>query len=570
MLIFNVADEEFDELCFQFGIELDEITSEKKQASDMSGGKVDEDLSEEIIYKIEIPANRYDLLCLEGLVDALRVYLGKMNTPSYKVIPGSLEMKVGQETALIRPYVVCAVLRDIKFTRETYDSFIEMQDKLHNGLARHRTLISMGTHDLDTIEGPFRYEAKAPESIRFKPLYQDKIVDGHELIKLYEEDKKIRNYLHIIKDSPVFPVVLDAKDRVLSLPPLINSDHSKISLNTKNVFIEVTATDLSKAKVGLNMLVAAFSRYCTQPYTFESVLVTYPDGTSMVTPDMSPRTEVVSVEYINRLTGLKLSAEEICKLLSRMMLTAGPRGDAVEVSIPPVRSDVLHACDIMEDVAIAYGYSNLPKAVPKVPTFGCPLPINKLSDMVRKEVALAGFSEVLTFTLCSHVELFDNLRLKDDGKTAVRIANPKTLDFEVVHSTLIPQMLKTVHANKRQPLPIKIFQVLDVVLQCPNNDVGARNERHLCALYCAQAADFEIIHGLLDRVMLMLNVPLDKQNGYYIQEAQSPYFLAGRQATIYYNGKSIGEFGIVHPKVAAAFDAPYVSTLLELNLEPFL
>lgn len=571
----TMSDQEFDELCFEFGIELDEVTTEKRQVLNMAGGNADvASLSDEVIYKIEIPANRYDLLCLEGLVDALRVYLGKAQMPSVTVTPGPLVMNVDASVNSIRPFIVCAVLRDITFTQASYDSFIELQDKLHTGLARHRTLVSMGTHDLDRLQGPsLSYEARAPETIRFRPLNQAAEVDGPGLIRLYETDLKIRRYLHIIRDSPVFPVLYDGARTVLSLPPLINSDHSKISLATRNVFVEVTATDLHKAHVALNMLVAAFSRYCAVPYSVESVRVRYPDGTEAVTPAWRNRTETVSVAYINRMTGLQLDAPQISKLLSRMLLHAQPNpsnDELVDVHVSPIRSDILHACDIMEDVAIAYGFSRLPKAVPPTNCFGAALPINKLADKVRREVALVGFSEVLTFTLCSYAENFAQLGRKDPGNEAVVLSNPKTSDFEVVHTSLIPQMLKTIHSNKSQPLPIKIFQVLDVVLQSSGNDVGARNERRLCAVYCAMTSGFDIIHGLLDRVMQMLCVPMDATQGYSIRASALPTFFEGRQAEILYKGTVIGTFGVIHPKVSQAFEAPYVSTLLELNLEPFL
>lgn len=164
--------------------------------------------------------------------------------------------------------MVAAILRDVTFTQEAYDSFIDLQDKLHNNICRKRTVVSMGTHDLDTIQGPFTYDARAPEDIRFIPLNQTQEMDGHQLMKHYDEnDKHIRRYLHIIRDSPVYPVILDGKDRVCSLPPIINGDHSKISVNTRNIFIEITATDLGKASTVLNMLVTAFSTYCANKYT---------------------------------------------------------------------------------------------------------------------------------------------------------------------------------------------------------------------------------------------------------------------------------------------------------------
>jgi phenylalanyl-tRNA synthetase beta chain len=357
------------------------------------------------------------------------------------------------------------------------------------------------------------------------------------------------------------------------VPPLINSDRSRISLATRDVLVEVTGTDAAKVGIALNMVVAGFSRYCEAPYTVESVEVVLAEGARVVTPDLAERLESVSMAYIRRLTGLPLSAEEACRLLARMLVEAAPSsaaGDAILVRVPAVRPDILHACDIMEDVAIAYGFNNIPKLVPTTAGFGAPLPINKLGDMLRREVALAGFSEVLTFTLCSHAENFAKLRRSDDGSEAVLVGNPKTSDFEVVQTSLIPQTLKTLASNKKMALPIKIFQVLDVVLKTDRNDVGARNERRLCAAYCSQSSGLEVIHGLLDRVMLMLDVRADAATGYSIREASLPTFFEGRQAEVLYKGLPIGAFGIVHPLVSQAFEAPYVTSLLELNIEPFL
>jgi phenylalanyl-tRNA synthetase beta chain len=127
-------------------------------------------------------------------------------------------------------------------------------------------LVAIGTHDYDTIEGPFTYEALTPEEIKFAPLNQEKEFTGTELMKFYENDNHLKKYLHIIRDKPRYPIIYDKNRQVLSLPPIINSNHSKITLKTKNVFIECTATDLTKAKVVLNTMVSMFSEYCSAPF----------------------------------------------------------------------------------------------------------------------------------------------------------------------------------------------------------------------------------------------------------------------------------------------------------------
>lgn len=134
-------------------------------------------------------------------------------------------------------------------------------------ICRKRTLVAIGTHDLDTLQGPFTYEALAPKDIQFVPLNQEKNMNAEELMTFYEADKHLGKFLPIIRSSPVYPVIYDSNRQVLSLPPVINSNHSKITLDTKNVFIECTATDLTKGKIVLNTMVAMFSEYCAEPFT---------------------------------------------------------------------------------------------------------------------------------------------------------------------------------------------------------------------------------------------------------------------------------------------------------------
>ncbi|KAI9846926.1 MAG: phenylalanine--tRNA ligase subunit beta, partial [Thelocarpon superellum] len=475
--------QEFDELCFEFGIELDEDTTDHDRP-------IVDGQQEPAQLKIEIPANRYDMLCIEGISLMLNIFRGKTRTPVYRLVAppdGELQtITVHPETARIRPYVSGAILRNIRFTKERYESFIALQDKLHQNLARQRTLVAIGTHDLDTIQGPFTYEALPPEKISFVPLNQTKKMNGAELMTFYEQDKHLGRYLPIIKDSPVYPVIYDAKRTVCSLPPIINGDHSKISVKTRNVFIEMTATDRTKVEIVNHIMVAMFSQYTDEPFTIEPVKIISPHNhESRETPDLTPRETQAEISYINECCGLSLSANEICKLLERMSYQARPSTSSpeyIDVQIPPTRADVLHQCDIMEDVAVAYGFNILPKTFPgKSGTIAQPLMVNKLTDIVRMEAAMAGWSEVMPLILCSHDENFAWLNRKDDGNTAVKLANPKTAEYQVVRTSLLPGLLKTIRENKHHNLPIKVFEASDVAFKDLSLERKSRNERHLAA-----------------------------------------------------------------------------------------
>ncbi|KAK7476536.1 hypothetical protein BaRGS_00032216 [Batillaria attramentaria] len=346
------TDEEFDELCFEFGLELDEVTSEKEQIEREQGSGKAVGASEDVEYKIDIPANRYDLLCIEGLVRGILIFKEKMKAPRYRAVTppgGNQQLVIKPATAQVRPFAVAAVLRNITMTQERYNSFIDLQDKLHQNLCRKRSLVAIGTHDLDTIKGPFVYDAKPPADIRFQPLGQTKEFTAVELMELYSGESHLKPYLPIIRDKPVYPVIYDASGIVLSMPPIINGEHTKITLNTRNIFIECTATDLNKAKIVLDILVTMFSEYCEKPFIIESAEVVNPDGSKVLYPELEYRTEVIQVDRFNKQIGVTMTADEMASCLTRMCLDSEviEGGKSLQVQVPPTRADILLNIDLM-------------------------------------------------------------------------------------------------------------------------------------------------------------------------------------------------------------------------------
>mmetsp|Transcript_32851 Transcript_32851/g.49565 ORF Transcript_32851/g.49565 Transcript_32851/m.49565 type:complete len:637 (+) Transcript_32851:55-1965(+) len=617
------TDHEFDELCFEFGIELDDITSEREDAIKASAGTLSkkqlESYSDAVVYKIDVPANRYDLLCVEGLVRSLKIFLGDMEAPVYRVIGEPKETMTVQKsnTDQIRPFVVCAILRNITFNQERYDSFIELQDQLHRNLCRQRTLVAIGTHDYDAVKGPFAYDARNPTKIEFVPLTpDDKSFNGLDLMHHYETEpacKHLKPYVPIIKNSPAYPVILDSEETVLSLPPIINGSKSKITLETTNVFIECTATDLTKANIVLDTVVAMFSEYCSQSYSVEPVQINYVDdaGTvvdSMVTPLMSTRRERASVDFCNSLIGINISPEEMKTLCNKVQL--GPaelteNNTILEVTVPPTRSDILHPVDIAEDVGIAYGYNNIKKKVPTTCTVGAEQPLNQLGDLLREEIGRAGYIEVLTHGLCSLRDNFTALRRPITS--AVSLSNPANIEYQIVRTTLLPGLLKTLQHNKSASFTsgFKLFEISDIIL--PDNKhvvtetiVGAKNRRKICAVYSGPTSGFEIIHGLVDRIMTLCEVAPEEayisnsakgveekyrvsREGWVYTIAELPLednaagtYFPGRAAAVLLTSPDggeriqIGTFGIIHPEVLKNFDILYPSSCVEIDLECLL
>lgn len=597
------TDKEFDELCFEFGVEVDDV---EKQMIEFTGANESKFTEEHVVYVIAIPANRYDLLCMEGFARSIRIFLKLETPPIYKNIEPTNKhvMIVEPSAALIRPYVVCAVLRNLKFDERIYKSFIDLQDKLHQNICRKRTYVSIGTHDLDTINGPFYYRALTPDKINFVPLTENngKSYESKELLNFYREDpsaKHLKPYTDIIYNSPVYPVVYDSKGTVLSLPPIINSKHSRIQMHTKNVFIEITATDLTKANIVLDTVVTMFSEYCEQKFSCETVEVIYEsDKSTHITPLLSSRTCDAKLNEINGTIGINITADKVVELCDRMQLgpaTYLPESNSIRVHVPPTRSDILHAVDVIEDVAIAYGYNNIIQEIPKTNTVGAPLPINQFTDLLRAEIARAGYVEMLTHGLCSTAENFTYLR--HPIGPAVQLSNPANVEYEVVRTTLLPGALKTLAFNKSisHKDGVRLFEISDVVV-LSDNEVGAQNVRKLVALYASQTSAVEVIHGLVDRIMTCVQIQPEQayaansltpdeitdrkrvaRSGieYCVRQGSDPCFFPGMSADIILrtdNGieKKIGVFGVVHPEVLEKFEIIYPCSIVELDLESLM
>ncbi len=564
-------EKEFDELCFDFGIELDDVTVEDGV----------------INYKIDVPANRPDLCCLEGIVIALLSFQGKDFPKIEKVeLPKEerYSINVDKSTAAIRPYVVSAILRDMTFTAESYASFIDFQDKLHHNICRRRALVAIGTHDLDKIEAggstqTFTYTAEAPKDIVFAPLNKTEPMDGSRLMEVYEDEAHIRPFLGIIRDSPVYPVIRDGSPdrRVLSLPPIINGDFSKMSVETKNVFIECTATDLTRAKTVLNTLIGTFGRYAATPFRVEAVDIVYgPECTpaqleaSAAYPDLTAFSFTVPASYINRSTGLALTAGEWAPHLIRMMndVAVDTEKDVLKVTPAAFRSDVLQACDVVEDATIAYGFNKMPVSLPHTAVSGGLLPVNRLTEVLRVELAAAGYSEALAFVLCSAGDTSTSLRKPIDN--VALIANPKSLECKAARNTLVAGLLKTIAHNKSAPRPLRLFEVSDVITVDKTVDVGAKNERRIATIYSGMTAGFEITHGMLDRIAQLLGVPGELTLESAPATGRTAHLMPARATHIMYKGAVVGELGVVHPEVLETFGIVHPCSCLELTLEPFI
>src|SRR5712692_9510614 len=190
--------------------------------------------------RVEYSPNRPDFSTDYGIARALKGALEvEVGLPRYEASSSGIAVLVDRRLANVRPFVACAVAKGLRLDDETVRQLISMQEDLHNGLGRRRRVAAIGFHNLDRIEPPIHYEA-VPSTFSFVPLGRQDPMPLSEILQGTETGKA---YSSILADSRIYPILRDSKKMVLSFPPIINGNETKVSTSTRNLFVDVTSND---------------------------------------------------------------------------------------------------------------------------------------------------------------------------------------------------------------------------------------------------------------------------------------------------------------------------------------
>ncbi len=491
---------------------------------------------------VEFFPDRPDLFSPEGVARAMRGYLGiETGLPVYSVKPSGIKFTVDPQLAEIRPVLGAAVIRGVEFDDESIQSIMSLQESLHWAVGRGRSKVAIGIHDMDTVKPPFHYIA-SPRSRGFIPLdFTEKMT----MDEILEKHPKGRDYAKIVKDFPLFPLIVDDDDHVLSFPPIINGERTRVTLDTKNILLDTTGTDNRAVAVAVNIICTAMAEAGA---TIESVEI---GGVQI--PTLAPAERTVSVLECSRLLGVKLTAASMAELLKKMRFGAEPVGaDKVKVQVPCYRADIMHDWDLFEDVAIAYGYDKIESHPPRTFTVGKPHPILVTAALAREAFCGLGYLEVMPFTLTSEDVLYKKMQ-REETSGVLHVMHPITIENTVVRTELLPLLLEFLTINRHRELPQRLFTVGDVVLDCKTHQQAAGVSTH-------PDADFSEAYASADAVLHELSID------YSVKESQDPAFIDGRRVDIMVDGKKIGVFGEIHPAVLVAFELEHSVAAFELDL----
>lgn len=487
----------------------------------------------------ELNPDRPDMFSVEGIAREMKGFLGiESGIRGYNVT--GPEILLRKENEDVRPSIACAIIKDVILSDYLVKSLMQVQEKLHATIGRNRKKVAVGIHDFDKINPPLVYTDVDEE--KFVPLGMTEEMSINEIL---EKHPKGIEYANLVKDR--YPLIYD-KEGVISFPPIINSDRTKVTENTRNIFIDVTGTDEKAVSQVLNILVCNIVERCGKIISVKT--------SNKVTPQLEPKEITLGVEDIDKVLGLGLTENDITNSLEKMRYSAKKmKGGKIVIEIPPYRSDILHSVDVIEDVAIGYGYNNIEPILPKVATIGGESDIEKLSRKIREIAIGLEFQEILNFVLTSKENNFTKMNTEGE---CVEILNPVSSEYNICRTWLLPGLLKIFSSNKHREYPQRIFEIGDCILL---EDKEAKQIRKLACAISYDNANLTEIKSVVEALLNSLGYK------YEIKNYNHPSFIETRCGKLIVDEKEVGFFGEIHPQVLDNFEVEKPVIAFEMEVD---
>lgn len=502
--------------------------------------------------RIEYNPNRPDFASDYGIARALKGLFGiETGVPEFRFsgISGCVVM-VEMSTKKIRPYIVSLVAKNGKLDEESITQLISMQEDLQNVIGRRRFKASIGIHNLDVIKFPVTYTT-VQEDFSFVPLGDS---DNRTLHNILNESAVGKQYGYILQKSSIYPIIIDAESKVLSFPPIINSDLTKISTATNNIFVEVTANNLSVAEDVLSIMTMALY---DAGFEIQKVSTHNAAGLIRQTPKMDPFYIKVETSYINRILGLNLKITDILKCLRKSRLDGKCMSSKIiKCTIPRYRTDIIDRTDLVEEVAVGYGIYNLTATIPSSDLSGMRNYLSVSLDIVREVMIGLGMIEVVNFNLVSRKihYLLMGIPEHDNLMTAEKT---KSIEHEILRESVIPSLIQTLSHNIHEEYPQKLFEVGKVF------ELRDRIKEYwnLGVVVAHSKANYTEAKSI---VQSFLKTAFGKE--VVTKPNVNPVLVQGRSSDITVDGLLVGYIGEITSRVSEHFKLRVPVVAAELNL----
>lgn len=482
----------------------------------------------------------------EGIARLIKNILGLKNgIPKLDIYDSDYGIVVDRSVHKIRPFIAGFVARGAELTDYIIKQFVQLQEKFCEGYGRRRQQISIGLYNYKRIKFPVHYKAVHPDLVKFTPLEMTEELTLREILKKHPTG---RAYGWIIEDFDRYPILMDDKDEVLSLPPIINSNTlGKIEIGDTDLFVELTGTNEETVNLGAIILAYALQE---RGFKIYSAKIKYPTKV-FSSPIIAEDSVEITPNMVKDLLGISFKEHDLKKLLEK----AGYDVEKNKVIIPPYRQDILHPFDVVEDVAIAYGYDKFQGEPLKSYTVGSLKPITRFIDLCRELALGFGYQEIFGHVLSNKNLLYDRMNIKDTG--TIEIEQYMSETYSVVRTWIIPALLEVLSKNTNVAYPQKIFEQGTIAVRKGEN---ISEYERIAFLSCHQDANFTEMKQISDAFFRALGI------NYEIHETEHDSFIPGRVGRIMLNNKGVGYIGEIHPVVLENFGSGLPVSALEINL----
>jgi phenylalanyl-tRNA synthetase beta chain len=380
------------------------------------------------------------------------------------------------------------------------------------------------------------------------------------LREIVEKHPKGIEFGGIISSFKDWPLLIDGEDKILSLPPIINSnDLGKVSSGTRNILVEVTGTNAYTVGNTLKIVVAALAERGGKIY---SCTQTYPakGAKQVITPDLKSSSKELSVSYANRLLGAAFKPAEMIRSLERAGHPARQVSkDILRVESLCYRIDIMHQVDLVEDIAIALDINKLDPEWPRIWTLGGLAPETDRHETLAEVMIGLGYQELLTYSLTTPEVFVDKMGLR--GENYVELMNPKMSTHTAMRSWLLPSLLNLLRDNTHVDYPQKVFEIGPcVVFRETASETETRYK--IAAVTIHTAAGFTEIRSCLDTLLTSVGLK------FKVEPTTHPSFLGGRTGKVMSEEKPLGIVGELHPRIIREWGLSLPIAAFELEIPP--
>lgn len=503
--------------------------------------------------RLEYSPNRPDFSTFYGIARALNGLLGKeMGIPKFEIFENSKNLiNVDSSVLEIRPFIVGTVAKGHQLNNKTIKQIVSMQEDLHNGLGRKRSKASIGFHNLDNMDFPLEYTTA--ENLSFIPLDNSSELTLTEILSNTEPGKKFGKLLAESR----YPILRDSKGNVISFPPIINSEGTRIRDGVNNLFVEVTGID---KKAVYNVLDNIVPTLADIGFKLETVIIQQGNTRDSFTANLNTSLPNIKTDYINKALGLSLSNEDIinCLRKSRLDATVIDSG-TINCVIPNYRIDIFGPIDIVEEVAIGYGLYNMEPSLPEFRFNGNKSRQNYFFDKIRQAMIGMGLIENINFILSNKDIHFKKMNL--DKPNFFTVNNSKSDEHDILRQSLLPSLLFSLSKNIHEEYPQKLFEIGPIFKPEKENF----EKWNLCCVNAFNGVTFSEIKAVLQTLMeICFNVKFETK------PSENLSFVRGRSADIIYKGVVIGQIGEISPLLIDSFKIKMPVAAFELDLTELL